>query len=45
MIHIITVPFFFIEGDYLVSLNVTSFNKQVMNLTYEELLVDFKLKK
>lgn len=36
---------FFIEGDYLVSLNVTSFNKQVMNLTYEELLVDFKLKK
>ena len=36
---------FFIEGNYLVGLNVASFNKQVMNLTYEDLLADFKLKK
>ncbi|WLD23063.1 hypothetical protein NU10_10115 [Flavobacterium dauae] len=36
---------FFIEGDYLIGLNVISFNKQVMNLTYEDLLENFKLKK
>lgn len=36
---------FYIEGDYLIGLNVTSFNKQVMNLTYEDLLENFKLKK